>query len=99
MSEDEHSSAESMLDPADDAPELTKAMFDTAEIAINGKAIRPATGYLGPNGVVHGKPPLGGRSKRQVTLPLDADVIEWFRADGPGWQEQMNAALRKAAGL
>lgn len=62
MSEDEHMSAESRLDPADDAPELTKAMFDTVEIVINGKVIRPATGYLGPHGVVHGKPPLGGRS-------------------------------------
>ncbi|WP_299106530.1 BrnA antitoxin family protein [uncultured Bradyrhizobium sp.] len=33
------------------------------------------------------------------TLPLHLDVIERFRPDGPGWQGQTNAALRKAAGL
>jgi uncharacterized protein (DUF4415 family) len=37
--------------------------------------------------------------KRQVTLRLDADVVENFRAGGRGWQSRMNAALRKAAGL
>lgn len=37
--------------------------------------------------------------KKQVTLRLDGDVIETFRASGPGWQSRMNAALRKAAGL
>ncbi|WP_294282245.1 BrnA antitoxin family protein [uncultured Sphingomonas sp.] len=34
-----------------------------------------------------------------MTLWLDPDVIERFRADGPGWQGRMNAALRKAVGL
>jgi uncharacterized protein (DUF4415 family) len=34
----------------------------------------------------------------QVTLRLDRDVLEFFQADGPGWQERINQALRKAAG-
>lgn len=38
-------------------------------------------------------------AKRQVTLRLDPDVIDRFRAEGPGWQGWMNAALRKAVGL
>jgi uncharacterized protein (DUF4415 family) len=36
--------------------------------------------------------------KEQVTLRIDQDVLEYFQQDGPGWQERINAALRKAAG-
>jgi uncharacterized protein (DUF4415 family) len=32
--------------------------------------------------------------KSQVTLRIDADVLEWFRAKGAGYQSQMNAILR-----
>lgn len=32
--------------------------------------------------------------KKQITLRLDRDVIEWFKAQGPGYQTRMNAALR-----
>ena len=38
-------------------------------------------------------------TKRLVSLRLDPDVIEHFRAHGKGWQVRINAALRKAAGL
>jgi uncharacterized protein (DUF4415 family) len=37
--------------------------------------------------------------KKQVTLRIDADIIEWFKArtkDGKGYQTAINAALRKA---
>jgi uncharacterized protein (DUF4415 family) len=37
--------------------------------------------------------------KVSTTLRLDPEVLEAFRAEGPGWQGRMNAALRKAAGL
>lgn len=43
--------------------------------------------------------PRSDNPKRQLTLRLDAEVIEHFRATGDGWQSRMNAALRKAAGL
>lgn len=36
------------------------------------------------------------RLKRQITLRLDPDVIERFKAGGPGWQTRINEALRKA---
>jgi uncharacterized protein (DUF4415 family) len=36
--------------------------------------------------------------KEQVTLRIDRDVLDFFQADGPGWQERINQALRKAAG-
>jgi len=38
-------------------------------------------------------------TKKQLSLRLDQDVVDTFRATGPGWQSRINAALRKAAGL
>jgi uncharacterized protein (DUF4415 family) len=32
--------------------------------------------------------------KKQVTLRLDADVIEWFKAQGREYQDRINALLR-----
>jgi uncharacterized protein (DUF4415 family) len=32
--------------------------------------------------------------KRQTTIRLDEDVIEWFKAAGRGYQSRMNAILR-----
>ena len=37
-------------------------------------------------------------AKETVTLRIDRDVLDFFQHDGPGWQDRMNAALRKAAG-
>ena len=36
--------------------------------------------------------------KEQVSLRIDQDVLEFFREGGPGWQDRINDALRKAAG-
>jgi uncharacterized protein (DUF4415 family) len=33
-------------------------------------------------------------NKRQVTMRFDADVLEYFRRQGRGWQGRMNAVLR-----
>jgi uncharacterized protein (DUF4415 family) len=38
--------------------------------------------------------PLGSGSKTQVTLRLDVDVVEKFRASGDGWQTRINEALK-----
>ncbi|SDD86109.1 Uncharacterized conserved protein, DUF4415 family [Sphingomonas sp. YR710] len=44
-----------------------------------------------------------GRQKAPVKVPvslrLDQDTLERFKAGGPGWQSRINEALRKAAGL
>ena len=37
---------------------------------------------------------LAPRRKEQITLRLDADVLEWFRARGEGYQTLMNMLLR-----
>lgn len=33
-------------------------------------------------------------AKKLVSLRLDADVLTWFRAQGPGYQTRINAVLR-----
>ena len=38
-------------------------------------------------------------TKMPVSLRLSRDVVERFKADGPGWQTRMDQALRKAVGL
>ncbi len=35
------------------------------------------------------------RVKEQLTLRVDADVLDWFRAQGRGYQTTMNAILRQ----
>ncbi len=32
--------------------------------------------------------------KKLLSLRLDAEVVEWFRSQGPGYQTRMNAVLR-----
>ncbi len=75
--------AEALLDPADDAPDLSspewRARFDSV--------------------VVRRGRPVSAQTKVSTTLRLDPDVTAAFKADGPGWQSRMNEALRRAAGL
>lgn len=34
-------------------------------------------------------------TKQLVTLRLDADILDYLRATGDGWQTRLNAELRK----
>ena len=43
--------------------------------------------------------PVMEKPKRQVSLRLDPDVIDAFKATGKGWQGRINDVLRKAAKL
>jgi uncharacterized protein (DUF4415 family) len=68
----------------DEAPELTEDQILRAEVWRGDRLIR------------RGRPPLES-PKQAVKLRLDADILERWRASGPGWQTRINAALRKAA--
>src|SRR5919112_4716138 len=74
--------ARQIAEDPDTAPELTDEFFDKAEIRHGDQLIRPGR-------------PLLDISKKLVSLPLDRDVIDAFRAGGPGWDVRINAALRK----
>jgi uncharacterized protein (DUF4415 family) len=36
--------------------------------------------------------------REQVTLRIDRAVLDHFQADGPGWQDRINDALKKLVG-
>ena len=40
----------------------------------------------------------GAGPRELVSLRIDQDVLEHFREGGPGWQDRINEALRKAVG-
>lgn len=63
---------------------------DTAEAAFKAATTKPPEAP--PK-----RPPLP-HAKEQVTLRIDRDVLDFFQDGGPGWQERINEALRKAAG-
>lgn len=84
-------SGESSWTDPDDAPEWSDDVFERAAIWHGDKLIRSAQGTL----TRRGRPPLDN-PKRQVTLRLDADVLDGFRETGPGWQGRINEALKKA---
>ncbi len=64
-----------------------------AEAAFKAVTTRPPPG---PDSLPKG--PVIPGAKETVSLRIDRDGLAFFQADGPGWQERINAALRKAAG-
>lgn len=80
MNGNKHAMPTGWVDP-DDAPELTDDFFEHADE------------YLGDKLVRRGRP-RSGRTKLSLTVRYDADIVDAFRATGPGWQTRMNDALR-----
>jgi uncharacterized protein (DUF4415 family) len=62
-----------------------------AEQAFKSATTKPVEGPPKP-------PPSPPGVKEAVTLRVDRDVLDFFQEDGPGWQDRINQALRKAAG-
>lgn len=75
----------------DDAPELTdEEILD----------LRPAREFFELQGIPMPVPrgrPKAEKVKTSVTIRLDADVVETYKASGPGWQTRMNEDLREGA--
>jgi len=79
----------------DDNPEWTEVDFARGRPA--GEVL-PAQ-VVAAFGKPRGRPPGSTTSnKSQVSLRIDNDVLEWFRAGGAGWQSRINEALRKVIG-
>jgi uncharacterized protein (DUF4415 family) len=85
---------EPWIDPDDVDVEWTEEHFRHAQLSIGGKVVREAVGTWTRPGR-----PLSENPKKQVTLRLDPDVLEAFRATGKGWQSRINTELRKALGI
>jgi len=43
--------------------------------------------------------PQAAAKKVSVSIRLTAEVVERFKADGPGWQSRIDDVLKKAVGL
>jgi uncharacterized protein (DUF4415 family) len=73
----------------DDNPEWSAADFAAAktgdDIPAHIRAAFPKT---------RGRP--AGSNKQLVSLRIDRDTLDRFRATGPGWQSRINEALRGA---
>jgi uncharacterized protein (DUF4415 family) len=63
--------------------ELTQAMADDPD------TFEPGLGWL-----EHAMILRPGQPKIRVTAYFDQEVVEWFRAQGRGYQTRMNAVLR-----
>jgi uncharacterized protein (DUF4415 family) len=66
----------------DDAPELTREWAETADLYRGNKLVR------------RGRPPAEVK-KVSTTLRLSPEVLEHFRAGGPGWQTRIDQALKR----
>ena len=51
-----------------------------------------------PEPIPAAKSPSLPGAKEMVSLRIDRDVLDFFQEAGPGWQDRINDALRKAAG-
>lgn len=80
MSANSRNTGSDWVDP-DDAPELDDDFFEEADE------------YRGDKLVRRGRP-RSERPKEHITIRLDQDVLEAFRASGPGWQTRINKALK-----
>jgi uncharacterized protein (DUF4415 family) len=76
----------------EDNPEWTEKDFARARPA---SELPPRLLEAFPNMKSRGGRPAGS-DKLQISIRLDKEVVEKFKATGPGWQTRINAALRRA---
>jgi len=75
----------------DDAPNLTDEQI---------KQLRPAKEFFAELGIPMPRPvgrPKAQVVKRSVTIRMDEDVVNYFKASGPGWQTRMHEVLAREA--
>lgn len=80
ISKDEPETTSAWVDP-DDAPELDEDFFIHADL------------YHGETLIRRGRP-RKARPKEAVSIRLSPEVVEAFRAEGPGWQTRIDEALK-----
>ena len=73
-----------------DGKRRTTSTRDAAEAAFKAATTKPLEAPP--------KKPAIPNAKEMVSLRIDRDVLEYFQDAGPGWQDRINDALRKAAG-
>jgi len=76
---------------AGDKRHRTSDPRQAAEAAFKAITTKPVAGPAPKAPAVPG-------AKELVSLRIDREVLDYFQEGGPGWQERINEALRKAAG-
>lgn len=66
----------------DEIPELDENFFDRADLHEGGKLVR------------RGRPP-SAQPKVAISIRLSQDVLERFKASGPGWQSRIDGVLKE----
>lgn len=79
-------------DDFDENPVWTPEMHARAKPAAEMHGQEIADGMVRKRGRPAGS--ASPASKRQVSLRIDPDVLDAYKAEGPGWQTRMNDALR-----
>jgi uncharacterized protein (DUF4415 family) len=76
------------IDDLDEIPELTEADI---------RRMRPAREVFPDlvDRIVRSRGAQKAPTKKQVTIRLDQEIIEHFKADGAGWQTRINEALKR----
>lgn len=87
------------LDPLERAKRALDTMTDEEDAAITADALADPDNPPADELFARRGRPKSDNPKQPVSIRLDADVIEHFKAGGEGWQSRINAALRRAAKL
>jgi uncharacterized protein (DUF4415 family) len=82
--------ARQIAEDPDTAPKLGKKWFAAAEVWHGDKFLGHGRDFKGGRRVGR---PKGSGTKELVTLRLDREILDHFRAGGPGWQTRLNEAL------
>lgn len=92
LSDAEEARVQAMIASDPDAPEATDEQLAQA------KPFAEAFPALAETARKGGRP-RAERPKLAISIRLDQDVVDRFKASGPGWQSRMNDALRHSVGL
>ena len=74
-------------------PRRSLSAIDKAEALFKSATTKPIETPTKPERRIV---PIG---KEVISLKIDNDVLAYFQEEGLGWQDRINAALRKAADL
>jgi uncharacterized protein (DUF4415 family) len=93
LTDQEEAKIQSMIASDPDAPEATDEQLRQAKPFAEAfpdlaESIKRSRGR-----------PAVDKPRQQISIRLDPDVIERFKAKGKGWQSDVNEALRKHLGL
>jgi len=96
MNENNNALENDWIDP-DDAPELTDDFFDQATPKINDEVV--SVSEVNEAFKKRVGRPKSANPKQPVSIRLSADVVEYFKSTGSGWQTRVDEILQNYVAL